>query len=116
MVSLHVSGTGFVDEAVLQFIDEGHSLRDPATGVTRNVGALADELAEAINALCADGVSFVNVEKVCAAICRFVSLVEELAFVEGAVAQCDGKEIVRSRTAEETRWHTTAIDDEGMED
>ena len=49
MVQIHVSGTGFVEENVLRWIDEGHSLRDPATGVTRNVGALADELAQRKN-------------------------------------------------------------------
>lgn len=110
MVQIHVSGTGFVEENVLCWIDEGFSVHDPETGVTRNVGALADELAEALNELCASGVSLKRVEAVCTAICTFVSVVEEVAYVEGAVAQRDGREIVSSRPAEEKRWHSQAID------
>lgn len=115
MVKLHVSGTGFVEENVLCWIDEGHSLRDPATGVTRNVGALAEELADALNRLGAEGVTLAGMEKVCLAICAFVSVVEEAAYVEGAVAQRDGREIVSSRPAEEKRWYSAAIDDGDFE-
>lgn len=110
IVGIHVEGSGFVDENVLRRVDEGFSLHDPETGVTRNIGALAEDLAESINKLCAGGVSLASVEAVCTAICAFVATVEETAYVEGAVAQRDGKEIVSSRSAQEKRWNSMAID------
>lgn len=112
VVKFSVSRQCFVDEEVLRFIDEGVSLHDPVTGITRNVGVLGEKLADALNQLCADGVTFEGVGAVCSALCTFVSVVEEASYLTGATAQRDGKEIVRTQTVDERRWNSVAIDDD----
>lgn len=115
MFKMVVDGSYFVDEAALLFIDEAHSIVDPASGETRNVGTLAEQLAETI-CLCADGMPLTSVEQVCTAIRAFVSLVEQCAYVEGALAQRDGREVIQTRIVGDAKyWNSTSMDNE-MED
>ena len=105
----------FVREDVLTFVDEGETVHDEGTGETINIGGAAIELSDAINRVCADGVQLESVEIMCTAIRKLLSTVEHAAYIAGAVAQRDGKEVISSRPAEEKRWNSTAIDDGDFE-
>ena len=115
MAKIQTDYEEFIGEDVLVFIDEGATVHNTNTGEAVNVGGAAIELSDAINRVCADGVRLETVELMCTAIRKLLSTVEHAAYIAGAVAQRDGKEIVSSRPAEEKRWHSAAIDDGDFE-
>ena len=107
----------FTNEAVFSFVDEGHSMYDPSTGQSINIGLAASELSDSINTLCSDGVEFARIERLCAAIQQMLSTVEHAAYTAGAVAQRDGRARVQTRIIDGSElWNSTATEEETEDD
>ena len=91
---IKTSANDFISDSTLAYIDESMSIRADGWKGFVNVDEASEELALAVNALCAKGVELGTVKALCETIRKTISLIEEVAYSQGVTAYAEGRTAV----------------------